>query len=140
MTYYVALHANLADQHRILDFGCTPETALGYARQIEDGEMTAFEATDRLSEVLAQTDMKPLRFRITDDGKVDVVTFPEYTAGAPATPADAEIERLEALRNEARLAGDAPLVATIQLSIDAGYNAQAEYRARLDASVSPSVA
>ncbi len=133
MTYYVALHANIADQHRILDFSCTPETALGYARQIEDGEMIVLEATDRLAELLAQTDLKPLRFRITDDGKIDLVTVAEYFAGTPATPAHAEIERLEALADkEGR--------SVVQPEIDAVHRSIADCSARVDASVSPRAA
>lgn len=127
MDYYVALHANIADQHRVLDFSNTPEAALGYARQIEDGEMIVLEATERLAQELAKTDMKPLRFRIVD-GKIDLVTIGEYWAGTPATPADAEIERLEAL------------VKATQSSIDAIYRSMGEYRARVDASVSMSAA
>lgn len=134
MTYYVALHAAIADQHRILDFGHTPETALGYARQIEDGEMITLEATDRLREELGRSDMKPLRFRITDDGKVDLVTPGEHLAGAPATPAEAEIERLDALIKGGAADAEA------QASIDAIYRSIAAYRERVDASVSPSAA
>lgn len=126
MDYYVALHANVADQHRVLDFSNTPESALGYARQIEDGEMIVLEATERLADLLSE-DRKPLRFRITTDGKIDLITLDEYFAGEPETPAAAELQRLEALVR------DGKAEAETQARIEAIYRSMGEYRARLDA-------